>query len=198
MSATAFPQGFSFPPSAKPVSVTFASALAFVPHKSTATTDPAPAAHTIPAGGPGGLGDLPPDVSVRYWDERAMLRCEWASGWEEADQREVEAAALSRLAAKKSSRATVTRATTASAAPKEAADPVPDSKGMLRRLEKDAMMPIAIKLGGGSGAGKAKAEKAVASAFGARADDSDEEADEGAKTRLPVKGSHFASCAEVT
>ena len=185
MSATAYPQGFTFPPSSKPVSVTFASALSFVPHLPTATTDRSDAAYTIPAGGPGGLGDLPSDVSVRYWDERAMLRCQWASGWQEGDKRELDAAAQFRSTAKKSSKGTGLHATPTVS--KEAADPAAESKGMLRRLEKDAMMPIAIKLGGG-GSKAVRADKAAASAFGARAEDSDDEGGEGAKPSLPIKG----------
>lgn len=185
MSATAHPQGFTFPPSSKPVSVTFASALSFVPHVPAPSTDSSEAAQTIPAGGPGGLGDLPSDVSVRYWDEQALLRCQWATGWQEGDQRELETAALARSATKKSSRHAGTPAM-ALATSKEPADPAAEAKGMLRRLEKDAMMPIAIKFGGG---GKpAKADKAASSVFGARADDSDDEGGEGAKSTLPVKG----------
>lgn len=157
MSPTAFPQGFTFPPSAVPVSITFASPLSF--HPSTPAPAPLPSSsssgagaaapsvpETIPAGGPGGLGDLPEEIPVKYWDDRASVKCEWVDGWQAADK------AAGKLAAFLKQATGPGKGSLAPASAAAAQGKTDEGRGMLKRREKDAMVPIAIKLGGGASA----------------------------------------------
>lgn len=140
MSPVVYPKGFTLPPSSAPISVSFASPLSFLPAQPPASSSPST---SLPAGGPGGLGDLPKELFVRYWDDTAGVDCVWSAEWKEGDKKEVDLTNF--LKAVEGVPGLLVGAGGA------AEDKEREDKGKLKRLEKDAMVPIAIKLGAGKG-----------------------------------------------